>query len=530
MDSARWAFLVTGASDQEASDRLEALAPALRRLGTWKVIDRPESRLIHAATVAKSQGLSPIHLALGLPQATFLTPAVPTILAPVWDYPDVPSRSFQFDVRQNWTRLARLAAYLIAPTATQARVFIRAELGCPVAHVPTPAREIDFELPAWNPDHKYTLHCRHVILGATPTLKSGTKARSTWVPPVLGEILPPTLKRRAWNQIRHAFHAISPYYGDDARIRNMKIRKNALRLIGRNPTLAKLPRHEASIVGTARHFGKLGFNRMLRPVLSEHALGKIAGVKGRVKRLLGRPVPQVVVPEIPRSDLHLTGLVYTTIANPSDPKANPRDLITSFFMAFGSRADVTLVLLFSTPEERGFELTHHMTSFAASLGIQPKCRIAVICEPLNDQQKSELLQATTFVVTAALAQAEPTFLRRALAGGRLAVGPDHGGLGELLDTRNAFIVESHSEPTFWPHDPERKHETSWSRPVWSELKIAFQQSASLAETTPLAYGELAKSAREKVAKVASVDACVAALEHVLQSIPIAQEPRFAWAG
>ncbi len=529
MESARWAFLISGVTDQRSRDRLEALAPALEQLGTWQEVDRPESRLIYASSLARSQGLTPVHLAFGLPQSTYLTPAVPTILVPIWDSPDVPCRSFVFDVRQNWAQLTKRAACLIAPSAGQTRKFQETGLGCPVSHVPTPARVEDFTLPEWDKTHKWTIACRHVILGATPEPNDEVKRRSTWVKPEPGVVARPNLKRKAWNQFRHAFHAISPYYGDDARIRNMKIRKNALRLIGRTPTLTKMSRREASILGLARHYGKLGYDLTVRPYLSDHALSKVGAIKDNFKRILRRPSPPPVVPEIPRADLTLGGLVYTAVVDPSDPRSNVKDLLSSFFLAFNDRPDVTLVLLFTTPESRGYELTSQITSYAASLGLQPKCRVAVICEPLSDSLQRHLLQASTYVVTATLAESEPLFLRRALAGGRLVVGPDHSDLGELLDAQNAFIVESHPEPTHWSHDPERKFETSIGRIVWSGLKEKFVESARMVEDSPLTYLELSRLAREKVARSASVVLCVLALERVLEAIPNTDQASFAWA-
>src|SRR5579883_1864299 len=92
---------------------LDALAPLLDQLGTWRLIDHPESRLPFAAARAAADGYRPVHLALNPPQDCYLTPALPNVIFPFWEFPDIPNRDFLYDTRQDWTSVCRSADLII---------------------------------------------------------------------------------------------------------------------------------------------------------------------------------------------------------------------------------------------------------------------------------------------------------------------------------------------------------------------------------------------------------------------------------
>ena len=87
---------------------LEALTPVLEKFGKWRLLDHPESSLPYAAARAEAEGYRPVHLSLHPPQDVYLTPALPNIIFPFWEFPDIPDRDFGHDTRQNW--VPRLAA------------------------------------------------------------------------------------------------------------------------------------------------------------------------------------------------------------------------------------------------------------------------------------------------------------------------------------------------------------------------------------------------------------------------------------
>src|SRR6201992_3268128 len=70
---------------------VEALAPVLETFGTWRLIDFPESRLASAAARAEAEGYRPIHLSVNPLQDVYYSPALPTVVFPFWEFPDLPA-------------------------------------------------------------------------------------------------------------------------------------------------------------------------------------------------------------------------------------------------------------------------------------------------------------------------------------------------------------------------------------------------------------------------------------------------------
>jgi hypothetical protein len=106
-------------------------------------------------------------------------------------------------------------------------------------------------------------------------------------------------------------------------------------------------------------------------------------------------------------------------------------------------------------------------------------------------------------------------LQQALAAGRPALAPAHTAMADYIDDAVGFVLGSHPEPTFWPHDPDRRHETTWHRLVWSDLRDAFLQSASTADHDRPAYDALAATARRRMARYAGRDVVAARLRDAL---------------
>ena len=101
----------------------EALGPVLEQFGSWRLIDHPESRLALAARKAEVDGFRPVHLAINPLQDVYLSPTIPNIVFPFWEFPDVPSRDFGFDTRQNWVRACRSAALVLTACEFTAQAF-----------------------------------------------------------------------------------------------------------------------------------------------------------------------------------------------------------------------------------------------------------------------------------------------------------------------------------------------------------------------------------------------------------------------
>ena len=81
-----------GSADYSYGFVRNAFAPLLGQLGSWTVVDNPESSLAYAARRAEARGERPVHLAFHPPSNAYLTPAVPTIVLSSWEFPEVPDR------------------------------------------------------------------------------------------------------------------------------------------------------------------------------------------------------------------------------------------------------------------------------------------------------------------------------------------------------------------------------------------------------------------------------------------------------
>src|SRR4029079_14909084 len=114
------------------------------------------------------------------------------------------------------------------------------------------------------------------------------------------------------------------------------------------------------------------------------------------------------------------------------------------------------------------------------LGIGHRCRVVVITEFLNNDQMNDLMKFTTYYVNTSHAEGACLPLQQALAGGRPGLAPAHSAMADYMDDTVGFVIESHPEPSPWPHDPERRLETYWHRLVWSRLREAFVTSSEVA--------------------------------------------------
>ncbi len=213
-----WMFLVSspsrigdlpqklGMADYSYGFVVKSLAPVLERLGYWRQVISPESRLVHAAAQAIEEGFRPVHLAVMPVHAAYLTPAVPTILFPFWEFPRIPDRDFGWDTRQNWARVARRASLIVTACEMTAESFRQAGVGCPVEVVPVPVADGAFHVPPWSPDHTWRITCRHVSLGGPPV--------DPGEPPAADPIPPPgklaVWKARREGPVQTAYKALAP--------------------------------------------------------------------------------------------------------------------------------------------------------------------------------------------------------------------------------------------------------------------------------------------------------------------------------
>jgi glycosyltransferase involved in cell wall biosynthesis len=452
-----------GSADYSYAFVLKALTPVLESVGQWTLVSAPESRLAYAAARAAADGYRPIHLALHPMQNIYLTPAVPTIVFPFWEFPRIPDRDFGFDTRQNWPRMCRPADLVVTACKFSSQAFRDAGVRCPVEVIPVPLSPVHFALPDWDADFSWTLNCRHFV----------------------------------WDE---------------------RTRETA-----EVPAESRRPNSKASLLRTVPASVKDTYRRKIRRWLSPEAQQQIQ----RVKRVVLRQ-PEPPPPLLPSSQLSLSGLVYTSIFNQSDRRKNARDLLSAFLFAFRDHPDVTLVLKLATSTQREFFEIQELGNFYGELGIRHRCRVVVLTDYLTEEQMHDLLRATTYYVNSSRAEGACLPLQQALAAGRPAIAPSHTAMADYIDDEVGFVVESDPEPTFWPHDPEHRYETSWHRIVWSDLRDQFLRSATLVEEDYAAYRALARSARTRMHAYASHEVVAEALKRALAHLPDRSGGELAW--
>ena len=511
---------------------LEALAPVLERLGTWRLLDHPESSLPFAAARAEADGYQPIHLSLHPPQDVYLTPALPNVIFPFWEFPDLPDRDFGHDTRQNWVRVCSRADLILTACEFTARAFQKAGVNCPVAVVPVPLKPDHFTIPAWDAGHTWTLTCRHVIWGGPEPVKVEThvdKSSHVEAPRWLRRVdHRPSGGHFCW--LAACFARFTPGWGRRPWSGSRRPGINILVSSGRSPhTMQPLPGARPGVSRLGYAMARDGYRKFIKRWLSLDALHAITGAKVKALRVLGRDPILDPDPLLPSTALTLGGLIYSSIFNLGDKRKNHQDLLTAYLLAFADREDVTLVIKLATNPVR----EHHEISILRlmydSLGIKHKCRIVVITDFLTDEQMHELMRVTTFYVNTSKAEGACLPLQQSLAGGRPSIAPDHTSMADFMDSEVGFVLGTHPEPTYWPHDPEMKMETTWNRLVWSDLRDALLDSASLIETRPEDYQTMAKTARTRMLDYASRDVTTEALRAALARLPKIETGRFAWA-
>jgi glycosyltransferase involved in cell wall biosynthesis len=501
----------------------EALAPVLETMGTWRIIEHPESSLPFAAARAEADGYQPVHLALNPPQDVYLTPALPNVIFPFWEFPDIPNRDFEYDTRQNWVRVCRRADLIVTACNFTRDAFRRTGVDVPISVVPVPLRPEQFEIPAWDPKHSWTLTCRHVSWGGpettNPLVEEDEDPTDDPLPtpvPTAGRV---GLKRRGYLAARRLFRKVYPWLGTTTLERIARIRKYVHLTTGGRPSMGRL--------GYA--IGRDLYRKHVKRWLSQDALKEITRTKVRTLKFLGREPVLALDPLLPSTPLTLSGLVYSSIFNLGDKRKNHHDLLSAYLLAFQDREDVTLVIKLATNPVREHHEIGLLEDMYELLGISHKCRLVVITDFLTSQQMDELMRVTTYYVNTSRAEGACLPLQQSLAAGRPSIAPDHTAMADFMDDQVGFVLRTFPEPTYWPHDPEMKTETYWNRMVWTDLRDQLIASADLVENDPTRYQEMAETAKARMASYATREVVEEALREALAKLPTVETGRFAWA-
>ena len=447
-----------GCADYSYGFVLKGLIPALESLGTWERVEHPESSLAFRAEKARAEGRKPIHLALHPPQNVYLTPAVPTVVFPFWEFPHLPDRDFGMDTRQNWVRVCRKADLIVAACRFTAETFQRARIDRPIVVVPVPLAARCFDVADWDPRREVVLNCRHVVLG-----------------------------ERTSSALNHVQHARS-----------------------KNLSLTRVFR--------------AAFRRHARPWLSEDALRLLGRARRKLSRKSLEPPPLLA-----RTDLKLSGLVYTSVFNLGDRRKNVQDILTAFLLVFREDPNATLVLKLATNPAREFHDLESLRHYHRGLGIAHACRVVVLTDFLSDEHMNQLMLGSTYYVNASRAEGACIPLQEALAGGRPALAPSHTAMADYIDDRVGFVVQSDPEPTYWPHDPDQRAETSWGRISWSSLRESYLASAETARHDRDRYRDMSRESRRRMDETTSLRFATEALRQALALLKEENASSTDWA-
>jgi SAM-dependent methyltransferase len=175
--------------------------------------------------------------------------------------------------------------------------------------------------------------------------------------------------------------------------------------------------------------------------------GLTKSLKHSLQRRQSRKAFDLPYPKV--ESLELTGVVYTTIFNTDDGRKNWNDLVTGYLCALADRDDATLVVKLIARKPQSVK---KVIDYYLERGIKHRCKLAFICDFLTNEQMLELCQGTTFYLQSTKAEGNCLPLMNYLAAGRPGISPDHSSMSDYFSDRSGFVVESHPEPTTWPHE------------------------------------------------------------------------------
>jgi glycosyltransferase involved in cell wall biosynthesis len=273
------------------------------------------------------------------------------------------------------------------------------------------------------------------------------------------------------------------------------------RLLGAAPAAdGEAARRPRTLRGRARGFHE----GTLRPLLPRWANRAVDATIQTVKGTLGIGEEGVVEAWLAEPALDLSGVVYTTIFNPFDRRKNWRDLLSAFALALGDKEDATLVLKLAVGPENRRDALALIAGHFASFGLRLRCKVALIADYLSEAQMLELMRRSTYYVSATRAEGSCLPAQDFLAAGRPVIAPVHSALADYLGFDVGFPVESHPEPTHWPHDPSRHLRTTRQRIVWQSLHEQLWASHVAARQTAW-YEATAERCRARMNDFASAE-------------------------
>jgi len=411
-----------------------AFMPLLSRWGEVIEVGNCAGRLEIESKLARRRRLHPLHISLRAFPDVHLARSAPNILVPALEFPDLPGGEFDNEPQGNWVRTANRSTGLLVGGPFTKNALVRAGVETPIKIVQVPIPDACFRTPEWKPGRRRVLDLPGYVLPAPRAAVPG------------GE--------RVQKPKHHS-------------------RRPA-------PRCAELG---DSLWGSYKRFVRPCLPARLEETLTAAARAAVATWR-------------VPYPKIPKSgQIDLSGVVYTSIFAPADARKNWKDLLTGFLLALGNRDDATLVLKLITedPSARSAVLAHYRR-----LDIRHRCKLVVITDFLTEEQMQALMEASTYYITTTRAEGNCLPLMHYLAAGRPGISPCHTAIADYFGSEMGCVVDSHPEPTAWPHDGRFRCRTTWHRLVWPSLVEQIRSSYRIATCDRRGYERLSRNARQKM--------------------------------
>ncbi len=139
---------------------MQLYAPLLESWGEVIPVHNPRRNLEAAVNNARDKGLDPIHLSVIPCQDAYLSPNVPNILMPAWEFPDIPDHAFGNNPQNNWTDVANRCDALMVSGPFTERAFRKSGTTVPIHFVQVPTPESYFQISDWQAGQSKTIECR----------------------------------------------------------------------------------------------------------------------------------------------------------------------------------------------------------------------------------------------------------------------------------------------------------------------------------------------------------------------------------
>ncbi len=168
--------------------------PVLRRWGDVIFVNDASVEVERVGAQLRAENRRPIHVGIIACQDMYISPTMPNIVVPAWEFPDVPAFALDGNPRNDWVAMSNRCDMVFAHVPFTANSLIGAGVTTPVREVPVPIPEPYFQVPPHQLVDETTLSIPGIGLTDwqyLPFLIEPTRAARPALPPAptLGTVL-----------------------------------------------------------------------------------------------------------------------------------------------------------------------------------------------------------------------------------------------------------------------------------------------------------------------------------------------------